>query len=144
MELCQYFKVFFFLIKGVESDNSQDRGTPHQRKSHPPDSKGNSENADRVPIKIYAEGDHNVDKAFKQLNKAVTDEWIVSDLTESVLFRMPQQKVSAWNLIFYTIKLLHIRTPKKIKSAYVHHKVVGVQNINRVSLTTVLYPNKNV
>ena len=119
MELCQYFKIFFFLIKGVDSDNSQDRGTPHQRKSHPPDIKGNSDNTDRVPIKIYAEGDHNVDKAFKQLNKAVKDEWIVSDLTESVLFRMPQQKVSAWNLICYTVKLLYIlRTHKKINPAY--------------------------
>ena len=68
--------------------------TPHARKPHPPDNKGGSQSTDNVPIKIYAEGDHNVAKAFKQLRKGVEDEWIVHDLTESVLFRMPQQKVS--------------------------------------------------
>ena len=86
---------FFLNITGVDSsDSSQDRGTPHHRKSHTPDDTRASWDIDNVPVKIYAEGDHNVDKAFKQLKKAMSDEWIVSNLKDSVLFTMPQQKVS--------------------------------------------------
>ena len=94
-------------VLGDSSDHDQERVTPHARKPHPPDNKGGSHNTDNVPIKIYAEGDHNVAKAFKQLRKGVEDEWIVHDLTESVLFRMPQQKVSitTQDLLFFMLSL---------------------------------------
>ena len=48
---------------------------------------------DTVKLTVYAEGAENVDRAVKQLKKAMFDEWIVDNISDTLILTMPSHKV---------------------------------------------------
>ena len=60
---------------------------------------GYQQSSDKVTVKVYAEGEDNLVKAIKQLQKTVKDEWIVSDFKDPVLLTLPQKKVRYFILV---------------------------------------------
>lgn len=68
------------------------RSSRHYRDSgtseHLPSDTGN-----KVTVKIYAEGEKNIDKALRQLKKAVEDDWIVHSIDDPVVLSLPQHKI---------------------------------------------------
>ena len=50
-----------------------------------------------MTVKIYAEGEKNIDKALRQLKKAVEDDWIVHSIDDPVVLSLPQHKVRTLN-----------------------------------------------
>ena len=89
-------KLFYFLFENCtgsdSSEGGQDRNRHRSGSSHFSDAQSQP-GTDKVSVRVYADGTHNCEKAINQLKKAVNDEWIVSNLKESVILNMPQKKV---------------------------------------------------
>lgn len=86
----------FFLFGNITGSDSSERGQDRNRhrsgSSYSSDVQSQQE-TDKVSVNVYADGTYNCEKAINQLKKAVKDEWIVSNLKESVILTMPQKKV---------------------------------------------------